>query len=257
METSSYIALSRQSALRRQMDIVANNLANMNTTAFKGEKMMFVEHLVKSKGGESFIPTKLAFARDVASYKDLAEGPIKMTGNAFDMAIQKDGYFVIDTPDGQQYTRNGRFRLDQEGQLVTQSGFPVLSSAGAPFFLSPEDRDIVVARDGTLSTNNGELGKIKVVNFDDPQKLQKQAGGLLSAKNIGGGEDGDGDDAFQPKDAEKPEVIQGSLESSNVNAIIEMTKMIEVNRAYDSVKKFIEKEDQRQKQMIQHLAPRG
>ena len=254
METSSYIALSRQSALRRQMDIVANNLANMNSTAFKGEKMMFVEHLVKSKGGESFIPTKLSFARDVASYKDLSEGPIKTTGNALDMAIQKEGYFVVDTPDGQQYTRNGRFRLDQEGQLVTQSGFPVLSSAGTPFFLSPEDKDIVVAKDGTLSTNNGDLGKIKVVTFDDPQKLQKQAGGLLSSKNIGGGGD---NDAFQPNDAEKPNVIQGALESSNVNAIIEMTKMIEVNRAYDSVKKFIEKEDQRQKQMIQHLAPRG
>lgn len=258
METSSYIALSRQSALRRQMDIVANNLANMNTTAYKSEKMMFVEHVVKSRGGENFVPTKLSFARDVASYKDMAEGPIKTTGNSLDMAIRKEGYFVIDTPNGQQYTRNGRFRLDQDGQLVTQAGNPVLSSAGAPFFLSPEDRDIVVARDGTLSTNNGELGKIKIVIFDDPQKLQKQAGGLLSAKNIGGGDDGDGDadDVFQPEEAENPNIVQGALESSNVNAIIEMTKMIEVNRAYDSVKKFIEKEDQRLKQMIQQLTPR-
>ena len=254
METTSYIALSRQSGLRRQMDVVANNLANMNTTAFKSEKMMFVEHLVKSKGGESFIPTTLAFSRDIASYKDLTEGPIKTTGNPFDIAIRDNGYFVVETPDGPQYTRNGRFRLDQEGQLVTQGGLPVLSNTDAPFFLSPEDRDITVSRDGTLSTNNGELGKFKIVKFEDQQRLQKLAGGLYSAKNLRGGTDAD--DAIRPEVVDRPNIMQGALESSNVQPIIEMTKMIKVSRAYDSVKSFIDKEDQRQKKMIQTLSGR-
>lgn len=252
METSSYIALSRQSGLRRQMDVVANNLANMNTTAFKSEKMMFVEHLVKSRSSESFIPIKLAFSRDIAQFRDMREGPIKTTGNPLDLAVRKDGFFVIETPGGERYTRNGRFRLDQEGQVVTQSGFPVLSSAGTPLFLSPEDKDITVATDGTFSTNNGDLGKLRIVRFNDPQRLQRLADGLYSAKKPDGVSGAD----LQPEDVEGPSIIQGALEGSNVQPIIELTRMIEVNRAYDSVKKFIDKEDDRQKKMIQQLAPR-
>ncbi len=240
METSAYIALSRQGALRREMDVIANNLANMNTTAFKGEKMMFVEHLVKSRGSESFIPAELSFTRDVAQYRDMGAGPIKTTGNPLDVALQRDGYFVVETPGGERFTRNGRFTLDNEGQLVTEHGYPVLSSAGTPFFLGPEDKDIHFGGDGTVSTANGELGKIRVVKFEDRQNLEKQAGGLWNTSQT-------------PEDLEKPEVVQGALESSNVNAIIEVTKMIDVHRAYDSVKSFIEKEDQRQKKMIDQL----
>ncbi len=241
MESSAYIALSRQGALRREMDVIANNLANMNTTAFKGEKMMFVEHLVKSKGGENFIPAKLSFTRDVAQYRDMGAGPIKTTGNPLDVAIQRDGYFVVDTPGGEQFTRNGRLTLDNEGQMVTEHGYPVMSTASTPFFLSPEDKNIHIAGDGTVSTSNGELGKIRVVEFEDKQKLQKQAAGLWTSSQT-------------PQDMAKPQVVQGALESSNVNAITELTKMIDVHRAYDSVKSFIEKEDQRQKKMIEQLA---
>tara|TARA_B100000315_G_scaffold250360_1_gene283030 strand:+ start:1091 stop:1825 length:735 start_codon:yes stop_codon:yes gene_type:complete len=243
MENSAYIALSRQGALRRELDVVANNIANMNTTAYKGESMMFVEHLVKSRGSESFIPQKLAFARDVAQYQNLEEGPVKMTGNPLDIAIHGDGYFVIDTEDGERYTRNGRLNLNEEGQLVNQNNLPILSSAGTPFFFSPDDKDISVGSDGTVSSNNGQVGKIKIVKFDDPQSLQKRAGGLLFTE-------------AQATEVENPGVLQGALEGSNVKPIIEITKMIQVQRAYDSVRSFIDKEDQRQKRMIQQLAPR-
>lgn len=244
METSAYIALSRQAALRRQLDVVANNMANMNTTAYKGEQMMFVQHLVKSKGGESFAPTKLAFSRDIAQFRDTAEGPMRATNNPLDVAIKENGYFSIETPEGERYTRNGRFELDNEGQLVTQHGYPVLSEAGTAFVLAPDDKDISIARDGTLSTNNGELGRVKIVSFEDRQKLQKEEGGLLSTEQT-------------PKDVDDPVVIQGALEGSNVNPIIELTKMIKVQRAYDGVKAFIDREDQRQRKMIERLAPRG
>ena len=132
MENSVFIALSRQGTLKREMDVIANNLANMNTTGFKAEKMMFVEHLVKSRGGDRLLPVKLSFARDVAQITDLTEGQIKTTGNPLDVAIKNEGYFVVETPNGERYTRNGRFEIDNQGQLVNQEGFPILTQAGVP-----------------------------------------------------------------------------------------------------------------------------
>jgi flagellar basal-body rod protein FlgF len=252
METSAYIALSRQSALRRELDVVAHNLANMNTTAFKASRMMFVEHVVKSEGGESFIPTKLSFARDVAQYYDTSEGPIKTTGNKLDLALRNDGYFAVGpneangarAPDGatELYTRNGRFSISADGEMVTQGGFTVLSDAGTPIFFAPGDHEISVSADGVVSTNNGVLAKMRVVRFEDQQSLKRQAGGMFTSEN-------------PPEDVERPTVIQGALESSNINPITELTKMITVQRAYDSVRSFIDREDQRQKKMIQQAAP--
>ena len=107
MENSAYIALSRQDTLKREMAVIANNLANMNTTAYKGEKMMFVEHLTKSKGGDRLTPVKLAFARDVAQYTDTTEGPIRSTGNPLDIAVKNEGFFIVETPDGQRCVQGG------------------------------------------------------------------------------------------------------------------------------------------------------
>lgn len=245
METTSYIALSRQGALRREMDVIAHNVANMNSTAYKGEKMMFVEHLTKSRDDLSFIPRKLSFTRDVAQYRNLSEGPINSTGNPLDLAIRGDGYFVVQRQDGTEaYTRNGSFTMDSTGQLVTQSGDPVMSNGGAPIIFSPQDNNITIAADGTVSTNTGQLGKVRVVRFDDAQKLRAEQGGLLST-----------DEA--PQDVQRPGVIQGSIEGSNIQPVIEMARMIDVHRAYDSVKNFVESEDGRQRKMIDQLGARA
>ena len=242
MENSVFVALSRQSTLKREMDVIANNLANMNTTGFKAEKMMFVEHLVKSRGGDRLLPVKLSFARDVAQITDLTEGQIKTTGNPLDVAIKNEGYFVVETPNGERYTRNGRFEIDNQGQLVNQEGFPVLTQAGVPVVFAPEDTDISIARDGTISTINGELGQIRLVTFENAQNLNKEAGGLLNTDD-------------QPNDAENPKMIQGALEGSNIQPILEISKMIKTHRAFDSVRSFIEREDQRQKKMIEKRSP--
>ncbi|HEX9702542.1 MAG TPA: flagellar basal-body rod protein FlgF [Rhodospirillales bacterium] len=241
METSTIVALSRQGGLQRQMDIVANNLANMNTTGFKGEDMMFVEHLVKTKGGERLLGTKLAYSRDIATLMNTADGPMETTGNPLDFAVNGDGFFVIQTPQGDRYTRNGRFRLSEGGQLVNQAGQPVLSSGGQPFFLAPEDTEITVSRDGTLSTNNGVLGKIKLVRFENPQQLKRAAGGLFFAENA------------NPIDVEAPSIAQGMLEGSNIQPIFEMAKMIDIHRTYESVRNFIDREDERMKNMIREM----
>jgi len=245
METPAYIALSRQGALRREMDLIAHNLANMNTGAFKGAKMMFVEHLVKSRNDTSFMPTTLAFTRDVAQFKNFAEGQIRETGDTFHMAIRGEGYFTVEMEDGsQRYTRDGNFTLNSEGQLSTQNGRPVLSTGGAPIFFSPQDTNITIAGDGTISTNNGQLGQVKVVRFDDQQQLEYEAGGLWMSEQA-------------PQDVPRPTIIQGALESSNIQPVLEISHMIEVQRAYEGTKAFIEAEDQRQRKMIDQLSGRA
>ncbi len=244
METTSYIALSRQGALRREMDVIAHNVANMNSTAYKGEKMMFVEHLSKSRDDLSFIPRKLSFTRDVAQYRNLTEGPINTTGNTFDVAIRGEGYFAIQKQDGtENYTRNGSFTMDSTGQLVTQSGDPVMSNGGAPVFFTPQDTKITISADGTISTNNGPIGRLRVVKFEDEQNLKMEQGGLLSTDQT-------------PQDIPRPAIVQGALEGSNIQPVLEMARMIEVSRTYDSVKSFIESEDGRQRKMIDQLGAR-
>jgi len=223
------------------MDVVAHNITNMNTAGFKGQDMMFVEHLVKSRGGEKLLGNKLAYARDIATMTNFNEGPMEKTGNPLDLAITGEGFFVVQTPQGERYTRSGRLKLDEGGQLVNQNGQPVLSSGGQPFTLAPEDTQITVSRDGTISTNNGNLGKLRLVRFENPQLLKRSAGGLFSAEAA-------------PIDVEQPSISQGMLEGSNIQPIFEMAKMIEIHRTYDNVRSFIEREDERMRNMIREMA---
>jgi flagellar basal-body rod protein FlgF len=243
MENTTYVALSRQATLRRQMDVVANNLANMSTHGYKSGQMMFVEHLTKSKGGDGLLTPKLAYVRDIATMTDTKPGAIETTGNPLDIAIQGDGFFVIQTPEGEHYTRNGRLQLDNTGQLVNQLGQPILADGGAPLIFAPEDTEIVISKDGTVSTNNGELGKLRVVRFDNDQKLERTSGAQFTTTE---------DNPAQNVDS--PTVLQGAVEGSNVEPILEMANMITVHRAYDSVKSFIEREDERQRSMIRDMA---
>ncbi len=225
----------------RQMAVVANNIANMNTTGFKGEKMMFAEYIVKSQSSDQIGREKISFVNDIASVRDLSEGPVQSTGNPLDIAIRGDGYLVVGAKDGDMYTRGGHLRLDATGQLVTQAGDPVLSSGGQPFFFAPEDTGITIARDGNVSTNNGEMGKIGVVKFKNETALRQVGGGMFTTPE-------------QPENIDRPEVIQGMLEQSNVQPIIEMTRMIEVQRAYAAAGSFISREDKRQLSMIRDVA---
>jgi flagellar basal-body rod protein FlgF len=245
METTSLIALSSQAALRRHMDVIAHNIANANSTGFKGQKMMFTEHMVKSKGADSFIPAKLAFVRDIATFRDTSEGPMTSTGNPLDIALKGDGYFAVRTPEGERYTRNGHFRLDAGGQLVTEEGHSVLSAGGAPVFFAPEDTQITIARDGSISTENGQLGRLMVARFDNDADLQATPGGLYDA----------GDQA--PLAVDQPDVVQGMLERSNIEPIIELTRMIDVHRAYDNVRKLIEREDERMAKVAKTMLAGG
>jgi flagellar basal-body rod protein FlgF len=233
MENTSYIALSRQTALWRQMEVVANNIANANTPAYKGEQMMFTPYTVKSKSENSVFGRNLSFVQDVGVLRDTSEGPMTHTGAPLDVAIHDDGYFVIDTPAGQRYSREGHFHLDETGMMVTSSGYPVLQKSGQPVIFAPNETQITIAGDGTISTENGVIGNLQVVNFDNQQELRKAGDGTYQT-------------TATPNDIDRPQVVQGMLEESNVQPVIEMTHMMSILRNYEGVQKIIENENDRQ-----------
>jgi len=203
--------------------------------------MMFVEHLMKSPGGEKILGDKVSYVRDISTMRDLSDGPLEQTGNQLDLAISGDGYFTIQTETGNRYTRNGRFQLDEGGQMVNQSGQPVLSDGGQPFFFTPGEGKISIGGDGTVSTENGDLGRIAIVNFDNQHQLRPGAGGLFATE-------------AEATPVEKPSVIQGMLEGSNIQPVVEMSRLIEVQRTYEGVRSFIDREDERMRKMIKDLS---
>lgn len=237
MENTGYIALSRQSVLQRKMDIIANNLANMTTPSFKGEDMMFVEHLKKTGDND-----RVSLVQDLALLRNLNAGPMNKTDNPLDLAINGDGYFAIETPDGERYTRNGTFQLNQQGEIVTTQGDPVLGIDGNAITVPANEPHISVARDGSVSAGETLIGRIQIVGFENEQELEKQSNSLFAR-----GEQ-------EPQAADGAEVAQGMIEGSNVQGIVEMTKMIATVRSYTAASKLVDQEHERQRRAIQVLA---
>ena len=241
MQNTSYIALSRQTALWRQMESVANNMANANTPAFKGEQMMFREFLVPTRSSESAVGNKLSFVQDVGLLRDVREGPMSKTDNTLDFAIRGDGYFQIETESGMRYGRNGHFRLDQTGMLVNSQGFAVMDDRDQPIVFAPNETEIQVSPDGTVSTENGRVAKLKVVKFANDQELRNAGDSLYET-------------AQDPEVVDRPSIIQGMMEESNVQPVVEMTKMTQILREYEGVQKMLDNEHERQLKAIQVLS---
>ncbi len=173
MENALLVALSRQVVMERHMQVVANNIANASTPGYKGEQMLFSEYLTPSGDGGT-----VSFVQDIAVVRDYGEGELVRTGNSLDFAIHGKGWFVVDTPGGQAYTRNGHFTLDAQGRLTTSFGQPVLSDSGTPITFTPEDTGIVVSADGTITSETGEKGRLAVVAFEDEHQLKKSGNSL-------------------------------------------------------------------------------
>ncbi len=228
MENSLTIALSRQSVLSRQMDVIATNLANLETAGFKAENMIFMEHLEQTAEGEV-----LSLVHDVSFVRDLSEGPMVGTQSPLDLAIHGQGYFVVDTPDGERYTRHGVFHLDDSGQIVTTDGHPVLNNGGAPIAVPLDTSSITITRDGTISADAQEIGQIKLVSFENPQALSKIGSGLYDAVDQ------------TPTTDTDSEIMQGMVENSNVKGVVEMTRMVDTVRSYQAAAKLADTEHQR------------
>lgn len=235
METTAYIALSRQMALRRHMDVIANNVANMTASGFKAEALMY-EPVVSDAGRGQ----RLAFVQDVGVARDLRAGPMTSTGNPLDLAIEGPGYFAIDTDHGTRYGRSGQFRLSEFGELVTAAGDAVLDDGGAPLTLPPEAGPIAVAGDGTISSAQGVVGRIGLVEFADEQRLRKVGGGLYRADQ-------------PPTSAERSRVVQGMLEGSNVQPILELTEMMATVRAYQGMQRLLDTHHELQRRAIERV----
>jgi flagellar basal-body rod protein FlgF len=241
MENAQLISLSRQMALQRQMDVVANNLANVNTTGFKAEQILFEEYVMPVARNQDFawIDQPLSYTQDWSTLHDLGDGAVIQTGNPLDVAIQGDGFLAVMTPAGERWTKSGALQLDANGTLVTTDGHPVLGDGGEIRFDETEI-DINIAPDGTVSSNNGDKGRLRVVEFEDPQALARMGSNLFA-----GGNPVDGTGTTR--------LLQGALEKSNVSGISEMAEMIRVSRSYQSVASMMQRQDEMRRSAVQRL----
>lgn len=234
MDAAVYATLTRQSGLMREMQVMANNIANQSTTGFRREGVVFAEHVVRMAGGAS-----LSMAHATGRHVDLSQAGLSQTGGSFDLAIQGEGFFLIETPEGERMTRAGAFTPDAESALVTPDGHRLLDAGGAPVFVPREAGPVAVAADGTLSAGGQPMARIGLWVPVDPLALRHQGGTLFD-----GG-------AAQPSD--EGAILQGFLEEANVNPISEIARMIAVQRAYELGQTFLDREDARVKGVLQTL----
>ena len=240
MDNTINVGLSYQMALRRDLDIVANNIANMNTTAFKTQTPLF-RQFSQGTAGAGRGQVGLTMVQDFGVARDLSEGELAVTGNPLDIGIHGPGFFTVEGPGGTpRYTRNGHFQLNDQGLLVTGTGYPVLGPSGRPIRIDAGAQEITFATDGTISTSTGIVGHLGVVTFDNEQDMQELGNGLLATQQA-------------PVVTTEAEIHQGMLERSNVKAIIEMTKMIDVLRSYQSTARLMQSYQDLQRRAVQRL----
>ena len=234
--STGYITLTRQAGLFAEMQSVANNVANMSTTGFRKEGVIFSE-VIQARPGSDSVSMGAARVRNT----DASQGPLKQTGGRFDFAIDGDGFFLVETPDGQRLTRAGVFTPDGNGELVTPDGYRLLDAGGAPVFVPPDARGVALASDGTLSADGTPITQIGLWEPLDPNDLLRQTGVLFDAPQ-----------GVQPA-LGGATLLQGFVEGSNVDPLTEIARMVEVQRAYELTQSFRDKEGQRMSKMIETL----
>lgn len=236
MENTAYVAMSRQAALKTQMDLIANNIANMSTPGYRAQNVVFQEYVSKPLGSD--LP--LSMVLNYGQYQDTKTGPMTHTGNVLDMAIQGPGYFQIQTEDGIRYTRAGSFRLNNLGEIVDGEGRTLVNEEGASIIVPAGSTEIKISKEGLISNQDGDITRIKLSEFEDPQSLEALGNGLYKTDD-------------KPQEAELTTLVQGSLEGSNVNSVLEMTRMVDVLHAYQSTQRMLQTEHDRQRTMIRQL----
>lgn len=235
MENASYTTLTRQSGLLREMQVIANNIANTATTGFRQEGIVFSE-FVHAEPGMSSVSMALA---NVGATSPV-QGALEQTGNPFDVAIEGDGYFTVETPEGLRLTRAGSFSPSAVGDLVTPEGYRVLDAGAAPIFIPPDAADVTIAADGTISSDGRPLAQIAVVVPVEGARLTRHSGTLMES-----------DLGVEPLDT--PRVMQRFVENSNVDPIGQIARMITVQRAYELGQSFLDAEDQRIRAAVKSL----
>lgn len=234
------LGLQTQRVLQRRMDVTANNLANVATAGFKADALVF-EEADNTVARAEDRPEDIRFVRDVVLMRDMRQGPIAQTGNALDVAIEGDGFFMVQGANGETlYTRDGAFALTGDGQLVTGDGHAVLNSGGAPIVFDPQGEAPTIGRDGVIRIAGVEAGAIGVAAFAAPGALLKVGDNLWDAQG-------------QQSTPFEGVVVQGALEGSNVRPVLELTRLIEISRAYQSAARIVSGADELRQRAIERL----
>jgi flagellar basal-body rod protein FlgF len=252
MENALLIGLSRQIVLARELEVVANNVANLNTTGYKADGAIFEEFLmpVAHAQGKQGTNQRLSYVQDRATWHNFSAGPVRQTGNPLDAAIDGDAFFVVQTARGERYTRNGSFQINAQGELVTGSGDRVVGEGG-PIQFQSTDNNVSINPDGTITVREGgnsnsdsARGKLRLARFERVQQLQKDGASMFSAPN-----------GVTPQaPTANTRVVQSSLEQSNVRSVIEMARMVEVTRTYTQIAGMLQQHGDMRRTAIEKLA---
>ena len=251
MNSGMYSALSGNLAAMKRLDTIANNLANAATNGFKQDRLTFDSVLAGNRNPPAVPPGTTAdpVLLQERLQTDYSTGPVVQTGNPLDVALQGDGFFVVRTPDGVAYTRQGNFRLAADGTLVTANGYPLLSRAGGrpeegqPIRLNATGKPVVDSQ-GNITINGEPVGALAIYDFDKPYQLKKMGEACFTA---GGG-------AAPRVAGAMTSVLQGALEQSNVNTVAEMVNMIDANRYFESCQRVVRSFDDMAAKAINDLA---
>ena len=250
MQNTLLVGLSKQMVLERQLDVVSNNLANMNTNGFKADRSLFQEYLSSNAHEDNFASSdrRVSFVQDRATFHDFTAGATEQTKSPLDVAIDGDGFLVVQTPGGERYTRDGNLQINNQGQLVTSSGYQVLGNSG-PIVFQQTDHDVSIAADGNITVVEGTArtdsvrGKLRLATFAQAQRLLKEGGNLYAA----------GEGATAAIDT-KSQIRQGFIEKSNVNSVTEMSRMVEITRTYTAIASLLQQQSDLHKSAIEKLA---
>jgi len=253
MENALLIGLSRQMALQRELEVVANNVANINTTGYKADNAVFQEFLMPGARHDQFQGSdrRMSYTHDRATWHDFSGGPLQKTGSPLDVAIDGDAFLVVQTQRGERYTRNGSFQISGTGQLVTNDGNVVLGEGG-PITFQNTDRDITINGDGSITVREGintkdsSRGKLRLARFEQKSQLQKDGAALFRAP--------DGVTAQPLTASNRVRVVQGAIEQSNVRPVVEMARMIEVSRTYSQIAGLLQQHGDMRRNSIDKLA---
>lgn len=236
MDNTIYANLTRLDGLKSELQAIANNIANVSTPGFKKEGVIFSEHVAALETSNS----SLSMARAQLQRSDFTQGSLTQTGAPLDFAIDGEGFFLIEFGEGEALSRAGNFKRNANGELVTASGYRLLDAGGAPVLMPPDAQQINISADGTLSADGrliANIGLFLPAEGDTPRRV---ADTLFTLQE-------------PPQPVEAPVILQGFQEDSNVDAVLEVARMIEVHRAYERGANLNQTEDERIRTVLRTL----
>jgi flagellar basal-body rod protein FlgF len=237
MQSNFYVGLSAQISLQRRLDTIANNVANASTAGFRAEEVKFETVLSRVN------PDLVSYASAGKPYLSRRAGEFVRTDNQFDVAVQGDAWLAVQTPSGTVYTRDGRMRMTETGELMTLNNHPILDAGGAAIRLEPNAGPPSIGRDGTITQANRQIGALGLFKIDDRAELQRVEGsGVVPDRP-----------ATPVLDFATTAVHQGYIERANVNPVLEMTKLIMVQHAFEAVTASLKDSDSSLQEAIRTL----